>query len=267
MATRARGSQTKVPKRQTSLFEASVSRRAAKAPRPIPAPAAPPGGPKPVARPPGKKIWLSATGLETMRRCPRCFWVQYNLQIRQPEGIVSRLANRFDGVIKRYFDLYRGTAELPPIIAGQVEGRLEAPFQETYFVTLSPKYGFIAKLDECLVRPDGRFTPVDHKTASSDPNQRELIPAYQAQLDAYAFVLERNRKPSSGIGHLIYFYPGDGDRLHEGFPMQVTVKTLTTNPERVPVALEQAMKLLDGQFPGSAKDCPFCAYVETVKSF
>ncbi len=223
--------------------------------------------PQPISRPPGKKIWLSATGLETRRRCPRCFWLQYNMQIYQPEGIVSRLANRFDAVIKRYFDLYRGTSELPPLVAGQIEGILESPFQELYFATVNDKFGFKGKLDECVVRSDGKRSPVDHKTASSDPTTRELIPAYQFQLDSYAFLLEQNRKPTSGLGHLIYFFPSEGQKLHDGFPMQVTVKTLSTDPGRVRPAINQAIGILEGPLPAPAEDCPFCRYVETVKKF
>lgn len=223
--------------------------------------------PKPIPPAPGKKIWLSATGLETRRRCPRCFWLQYNLKIYQPEGIVSRLANRFDGVIKRYFDLYRGTDELPPLVTGQIEGRLQSPFQEIYFANITPKYGFKGKLDECVVRSDGHFTPVDHKTASSDPTKRELIPAYQFQLDSYAWLLDQNRKPSSGIGHLIYFYPDEGEHLHQGFPMQVTVKTLETHPERVKPAILEAVDILEGPLPAAAEECPFCQYVDEVKDF
>lgn len=225
------------------------------------------GSPTPLVLPVGKKRWLSATGLETRRRCPRCFWLQYNLRIYQPEGIVSRLANRFDGVIKKYFDLYRGTPDLPPMVAGQIKGRLESPFQEKYFVDIDSRYGFLGKLDECLVTADGKYTPVDHKTASSDPRERTLIPAYQFQLDAYAFLLEQNRKPTTGIGHLIYFYPADGQSLHDGFPMDVIVKTLETNPDRVRPAIEQAIAVLDGPLPVPAEDCPFCRYVETVKKF
>jgi hypothetical protein len=216
---------------------------------------------------PGKKRWLSATAVETSKRCPRCFWLQVNCKIYHPEGIVSRLANRFDGVIKKYFDLYRGTPDLPPMVAGQIDGRLESPFQETYFATITPTYGFLGKLDECVVRDDGRYTPVDHKTASSDPTTRELIPAYQFQLDSYAFLLEQNRKPTTGIGHLIYFYPNEGEHLHEGFPMQVTVKTLQTNPGRVRGELLKAIDILEGPLPVSAPECPFCTYVETVKHF
>ncbi len=216
---------------------------------------------------PGKKRWLSATAIATSRRCPRCFWLQVNCKIYQPEGIVSRLANRFDGVIKKYFDLYRGTPDLPPMVAGQLDGRLESPFQEKYFANINDHYGFLGKLDECLIRADGRHTPVDHKTASSDPTTRELIPAYQFQLDSYAFLLEQNRKPTTGVGHLIYFYPAEGQKLHEGFPMQVTVKTLQTNPARVKPEALKAIDILEGELPAAAPACPFCLYVETVKQF
>lgn len=243
----------KKPK-QSSLFNPPAPTKKRRSPTPLP-------------RVPGKKIWFSATLLETLNRCPRCFWLQVNLKIYQPEGIVSRLANRFDGVIKRYFDLYRGTPELPPLVAGQIDGQLESPFQEKYFANITDKYGFLGKLDECVIRPDGKYTPVDHKTASSDPTQRPLIPAYQFQLDSYAFLLDQNRKPSSGVGHLIYFYPAEGRELHAGFPMQVTVKTLITDPKRVRPRIDQAIAVVEGELPEPSPECPFCAYVTTVKKF
>ncbi len=202
-----------------------------------------------------------------MKRCPRCFWLEKHEGIRQPEGIVSRLANRFDVVIKRYFDLYRPNGELPPMIAGQVEGKLQHPFQEKYWHNLDERYGFYGKLDECLVTGDGKYTPVDHKTASSDPNERELIPAYQFQLDAYAFLLDQNGHKTSGLGHLIYFFPRHGDQLHHGFPMQVTIKTLTTDPGRVLPSIKQAINVLEGPLPPQNPDCVFCQYVERVKKF
>jgi len=223
--------------------------------------------PEPIPLAPGKKRWLSASSLSSFERCPRCFWLQVNMKMYQPEGIVSRLANRFDGVIKKYFDVYRGTPELPPMVKGQIEGRLESPFQETYFVTITKKYGYMGKLDECVIRDDRTYTPVDHKTASSDPRTKDLLPAYQFQLDSYAFLLRENRKPPSGIGHLVYFYPDEGEQLHDGFPMQVTVKTLSTDPDRVRPRIEQAITVLEKPLPASSPDCPFCRYVETVKDF
>jgi hypothetical protein len=220
-----------------------------------------------ITKPKPKKRWLSPTAIENSKRCPRCFWLQFHKGLRQPEGIVSRLANRFDKVIKSYFDLYRPSGELPPMIADQVEGKLQNPFQETYFYSYNNDYGLLGKLDECLVTTDSKYTPVDHKTASSDPNSRELIPAYQTQLDTYALLLERNGHRTSGIGHLIYFYPNDGRELHNGFPMQVTVKTLKTNPQNALTEMLKAIKILEGKMPTSSKECPFCNWHKEMKKY
>lgn len=174
---------------------------------------------------------------------------------------MSRLANRFDGVIKKYFDAYRGSGELPPIIEGKVEGILENPFQEKYFYNVDENYGFLGKLDDCLVTAKGKYTPVDHKTSSSDPRiEREMIPAYQAQLDSYAFLLEVNKKPSSGIGHLIYYYPDDASNLHKGVTFAVVVKTLETHPESVLPRIKRGIKILEGPMPNPSPGCPFCGW-------
>lgn len=208
-----------------------------------------------------KKTWLSHSGIEGMERCPRCFWLQYNRGIYQPEGIVSRLANRFDGVIKKYFDLYRQKGTLPPMVEGKIQGKLENPFQEIYFYSDSDKYGLKGKLDECLVTTQGTFTPVDHKTSSSDPRTKNgILAAYQAQLDMYAFLLEANKKRSTGIGHLIYFYPDLSDELHNGFPMVVHVETLQTDPLRAEEKYKQAIAVLKGSMPNSSPECPFCTW-------
>lgn len=212
-----------------------------------------------------KKRWLSPTSIENSKRCPRCFWLQFHKGLRQPEGIVSRLANRFDGVIKRYFDLYRPIGELPPMIQGQVEGKLQFPFQETYFYHYNDNYGLVGKLDECLINGQGKYTPIDHKTSSSDPNLREMIPAYQTQLDTYSLLLEKNHRPASGIGHLIYFYPAEGKKLHEGFPMQITVKTLRTNPQNALTEMMKAIKILENKMPAPSKICPFCTWHKEMK--
>lgn len=213
------------------------------------------------------KIWLSHSGIEGMRRCPRCFWLQYKKKIRQPEGIVSRLANRFDKVIKNYFDIYRESGELPPMVEGQIEGKLEKPFTEVYFYHHHDnKYGLYGRLDDCLVTAEGKYTPVDHKTSSSDPRKKEeVLPAYQNQLDTYAFLMEINKKKTTGIGHLIYFHPQDGEKLHQGFPMLVFVQTLKTNPENARKGLLEAIEVLEKDIPQPSEDCPFCSWYDKVK--
>lgn len=206
------------------------------------------------------RIWLSHTGMESMQRCPRCFWLLYKKGIRQPEGIVSRLANRFDKVLKNYFDLFRKTNKLPPMIEGKIEGKLQNPYTETYFVRINDNYGFLGKLDECIITPEGLHVPLDFKTSSTDPREKETLSAYQSQIDAYLFVLKHNRKEVGGYGYLMYVYPDEGKRLHEGFPMIVHLKKLEGNPSRTEERISKAIAVLEGKIPEANQDCPFCRY-------
>ena len=213
------------------------------------------------------RIWLSHTGIEGLERCPRCFWLQYIKGIKQPEGIVSRLANRFDGVLKNYFNSFRETGELPPMVEGKLVGKLQNPFKEAYFVTINDKFGFVGKLDECLVNEKGELIPVDFKTASSDPRERELLQAYANQIDDYIFVLERNNLKVTGYGYLVFVYPDHSKELHKGFPMIIHTVKVTGDPKKTEERIKKAIKVLEDKMPKPAEDCNFCKYRKDVKTF
>ena len=168
------------------------------------------------------------------------------------------LASCYNSVIKKYLDAYR--PNLPPLVEKLLEGTLEDPFQEKYFYRHSDGYGYLGKLDECLVLSDTRRSPVDHKTSSSDPREKETLSAYQDQLNAYAWLLEENGKKTSGVGHLIYFYPDHADDLEKRFPMVVHISTLKTNPDAAKRKFLHALDVLESAMPHSAPDCPFCSW-------
>jgi len=210
------------------------------------------------------RTWLSHTGLENLERCPRCFWLQYKKKIYQPEGIVSRLANRFDAVLKNYFNIYRPLGELPPMVEGKLEGKLQNPFQEKYFARINEKYGFFGKLDEVLVNKKGESIPVDFKTASSDPREKEILPAYQNQIDDYVFLLKENGKKVAGYGYLIFVFPDHGKDLHTGFPMVIHIKKVKGNPLETSERISKAISTLEGGIPLPSSNCPFCAWREAL---
>lgn len=214
-----------------------------------------------------KKIrWLSHSAIEGIERCPRCFWLVSKMKIRLPEGIQSRLANRFDIVIKNYFGTYRTKGELPPFIKDKIEGELENPFKEKYFHKFSKDYGFWGKLDECIIH-DRKYIPVDFKTASSDPREKEIIEAYQHQIDAYVYLMESNGRATAGYGYLIFFYPDLSDKVHNGFPMVTHIKKIRAHPEEVPGRIKRAIEILEDKIPQSKEDCPFCLWFDKVKDY
>lgn len=211
-----------------------------------------------------KKIWMSHSGLDVMDRCPRCFWLMYKKGLYQPEGITSRLPDRFDKIIKSYFDKFRRENKLPPLIDGRIEAKLENPFQEKYFYKINEKYGFWGKLDECFIDKNNLHIPVDFKTSSSDPREKSIFQSYQNQLDEYAFLLEQNNKKTAGLGLLIFFYPDNSDSLENGFPMIVHLQNVKTNSQRAKERLFKAINLLEGDIPQPADNCPYCGWYDKI---
>ncbi len=211
------------------------------------------------------RIWFSHTGIENLERCPRCFWLQYNKGIYQPEGIVSRLANRFDKVLKNYFNIYRPLGELPPMVKDKLDGKLENPFQEKYFFRVNEKYGFLGKLDECIINHQGEYIPIDFKTASSDPRDKETLSAYQSQIDDYIFLLDKEGKKVAGFGYLIYFFPDEGKLLHDGFPMIIHLVKLNGDPTKTTKRISHAIEVVERTIPQPSDNCPFCNWYTRVK--
>jgi len=213
-----------------------------------------------------KKIWLSHSGIEGMSRCKKCFYLQYTYKIYRPEGFQSRLANRFDTVLKSYFDIYRKKGTIPPFVEDTLIGKLQDPFIETYFYTINSKYGFLGKLDECLVL-DGKYIPVDFKTSSSDPREKDILNAYQNQIDTYAFLLQQNKKEPAGYGFLLFFYPDLATEIKHGFPMINHIVRVEANPELVHDRIQKAVDILEGPLPEANPECQFCNWFEKVKEY
>lgn len=213
-----------------------------------------------------KLTWLSHTAIETMNRCPKCYWLKYNKKIYQPQGIVSRLANRFDVVLKNYFDSYREIGSLPPMIEGKIPGVLQNPFQERYYHKVDTQYGFYGKLDECIIE-NNQFIPVDFKTSSSDPRNKIILDAYQHQIDEYIYLMEMNNKKTSGYGYLIFFFPDFTNEVHNGFPMITEITKVNGHPEYVEKRIQKAVEILKGDIPDSNPDCEYCDWYLQVKEY
>ncbi len=210
--------------------------------------------------------WLSHSAFEELNRCPRCFWLAYKEKIKLPEGIQSRLANRFDNILKKYFDSYRQKDQLPPLIKGKVVGKLEKPFCEVYFYKFNEDYGLYGKLDECLVDGD-IYVPVDFKTSSSDPREKETLDAYQNQIDEYLFLLEENGKKVADFGYLIYFYPEMSDELSKGFPMMIHIVRIKRKEKNIRKRIEKAVQVLKSSLPQPSESCSFCSWYKKVSQY
>jgi len=204
---------------------------------------------------------LSATTLKLFQECPRCFWLHVNKKIERPRGPFPSLPSGIDRVLKAYFDGYRHDAALPPLIQGKLPGRLSRTDLTLGFT--DPKLGarLWGKLDDCVILPDQRLAPLDHKTRASAPDDVSYSERYyKFQMDIYTLLLERNGQPAARTAYLVYYYPLES-KLHQGFQFGVTVHELTTEPEAAYEVFAGGAKCLAGPLPESAPTCEFCRWI------
>ena len=205
---------------------------------------------------------LSATTLKLFQECPRCFWLHVNRKLERPRGPFPSLPSGIDRVLKVYFDGYRTSGGLPPLIAGKLDGALSSQPLTLGFNDEASRARLWGKLDDCVLLPDGRLSPLDHKTRASAPDDVSYTQTYyQFQMDVYTLLLERNGHRTTRTAHVIYYFPVAG-ALHQGFPFEVAVHTIATRPDVALRVFTDAVQCLNGALPDSAAACAYCRWIE-----
>ena len=74
---------------------------------------------------------LSPSNLNLLEDCPRCFWLHMIKKIKRPVGPMSSIPIKMDSIIKHYFNRYRESGQLPPMIKGKITGWLAVGMPKT----------------------------------------------------------------------------------------------------------------------------------------
>jgi hypothetical protein len=165
-------------------------------------------------------------------------------------------------VLKGYFDTYRTQGRLPPLIHGKLSGTLSTTALTLGCNDARAQARLWGKLDDCLVLPDQRLAPLDHKTRASAPADVGYTKKYyKFQMDVYTLLLERNGQPTSRTAYVVYYFPVDGV-LHHGFPFEVVVHQIQTDPESAYQIFLEACRCLAQPLPLPGEQCEFCRWAE-----
>ena len=203
---------------------------------------------------------LSATTLKLFQECPRCFWLHINRKLERPRGPFPSLPSGIDRVLKVYFDGYRKQGALPPLIQRHLKGTLATHPMTLGFTDELCDARLWGKLDDSVILPDGRLAPLDHKTRASAPSDVSYTTQYyQFQMDVYTLLLERNGHRTSRTAYVVYYFPVEG-ALHDGFPFDVLVHTISTDPDRAYQIFAAGCRCLAGPLPPSGTEGGFCRW-------
>lgn len=212
---------------------------------------------------------FSASKLNPMKECARCFYDANKLKVERPRGIFPGLPGGVDRVMKEIRDGNRQL--LPSYLQGTLNGRFSGTVDYITrlrnwqsglkaMLTISGKQvRVLGALDDLFEEVDGSFSPFDDKTKGDVPKD-DGAQYYQLQVDLYALLIEQNGMIASRKAYLNYHYPisMDGDEIVFGHVLY----TLTAYPERAIVTMEQAIALLEGGQPDSNQACEYCRFAQ-----
>ncbi len=207
---------------------------------------------------------LSPTKLNLLEECPRCFWLAVVKKVERPSGMMASIVIKMDSIIKHYFDKYRKLNQLPPIIAGKLNGTLPKNMPKTLYFDNKNGIILMGRPDDYIELEDGSIVAFDHKTRSKPPE--EMNSNYQLQMDVYSFLLQANGFKTTNKAFLAYYYPDDCD-IHNGMDIHCKIIEVKTNPARVEKLLEKANSVMNGKMPENGSECEFCKWLDEVKSF
>jgi len=218
----------------------------------------------------------SLAGLALPEACPRCFWIQEKLVGKPPfqfgmPGIFWEIDSHAKQLVRAALD--RGT--LPPWFPklGEIVEYLpeeELDWKRFGYMDPQTRIHLRGVPDEVFRMSDGSYHIVDYKTARITQRRDELLPQYEAQLNAYAFIAERLGYAPVTRLWLLYLEPRTGHAVH-GDPQELT---LSFAPVLHPVALdeglirrllERARELLSLERPPKGREgCEHCRRLERL---
>jgi len=207
--------------------------------------------------------------------CPRCFWVKLRLENRLPFQIFPGIFSSIDSYTKRmihgWFDQ---NGSPPPWLSdlGVLRGYRQPPHY-TKFSFYEPESGFTLRgiPDAIFVREDESHLIADYKTSRYTNYQDQLLPMYEVQLNAYAYLGERcGFAPVTDLA-LIYTEPVTEEHAaldlknyrEDGFAMGFSahIVPIEIDENMVPTLLTRVRVIYDlTEPPAGLAGCKDCTY-------
>jgi hypothetical protein len=213
--------------------------------------------------------------------CPRCFWIKMHCSYKLPYQIFPGIFSSIDSYTKKITNMhYQQHERVPDWFCGF--GSLGKPMKVPHyskFSVIDPKSNVAlwGAPDEILHKADGSYFIVDYKTAKFTGRQDQLLPMYEVQLNAYAYIGERvGFKPVSGLG-LLYYEPQtdisadeiDSFMLDNGFSMDFSGKVLPIELKLdcIPLLLKRVREIYElPETPNGVEGCKNCELLDTLLS-
>ena len=227
---------------------------------------------------PGKQdlYKLSRSKVDFFLNCPRCFYLDRKLGIRQPPGFPFSLNSAVDELLKKEFDYYREIQKPHPYISKL--GLNAVPFKHEKmeewrfnFKGVSfehKKLGFylFGAVDDIWIDLDTKELIVaDYKATSKNSEitlDEEWQIGYKRQMEFYQFLLKNNGFKVSNTSYFIYCNGlRNEESFNENLKFKVSLIPYVGDNSWIENTLEKIHTLLNqNEIPKHRESCSFCEY-------
>lgn len=223
---------------------------------------------------------ISRSKIDMFLRCPRCFYLDRRLGIKQPSSPPFSLNNAVDELLKREFDGYRAAQKPHPLC---VENGIDAiPFAHEHLevwrdsLRKGIEYDFPGTnlrvgggVDDVWVNSKGEIIVVDYKATSKKTEvslDADWQIAYKRQMEIYQWLFRKNGFKVHPVGYFVYCNGvTDLDRFDATLRFSIKVLPYEGSDHWIEPELRKLHVCLSSEeAPPSSEKCEFCSYAEAV---
>ncbi|MFA6550394.1 MAG: PD-(D/E)XK nuclease family protein [Candidatus Gracilibacteria bacterium] len=223
---------------------------------------------------------LSRSKIDLFIKCPRCFYLDRKLGIKQPPSYPFSLNNAVDKLLKKEFDIHRANGTPHPLM--KAYGLKATPFSHEKIdewrdslhkgITYKfPKTNLLITggVDDVWVKPSGELIIVDYKATSKAEEvtlDADWQDGYKRQMEIYQWLFRHNGFKVSKTGYFVY---ANGITSRDTFDgkLEFDIKLLPYkgSDSWVPKTIKNIYKCLkSNKVPKAGEDCEWCKYVEKI---
>jgi len=219
---------------------------------------------------------LSRSKIDLFINCPRCFYLDRRLGIKQPPGYPFSLNSAVDKLLKKEFDIHRAKGVAHPLMKKYKinaiplahekmnEWRDSLHFGITY---LHEKTNLLITggIDDIWINPKGEYIIVDYKATSKEEEvtlDAEWQDGYKRQAEIYQWLFRKNNFKVSNTAYFVYCN-GKTDRKAFDAKLEFDIKIIPyvgSDKWVEKTILDIKSCLMKNEIPKASEDCDYCKY-------
>ena len=224
---------------------------------------------------------ISRTKIELFYNCPRCFYKNIKLGLREPSSPGWAINSAVDSLLKKEMDFCRkedrphavfkeNNLNIKPFKHEDIE-MLQNSRKGIQFLDKEHNFLLYGGVDDIMINENDKLVVIDFKATAK---KSDIISAknvygngasYKRQLEIYSWLLQQNGFDVSSTGYLMY-YNGDASKPYLGQEMYFrrTLVPFELDTEWIAPMISKMHECLQLDKMPSEYECDECLYIETA---